>query len=481
MLASVRSRTFRVLPVTLLLACAVNPATGRRQLSFIGEGQEIQMGQEADADIVANFGLHPDEELQRYVQELGEQLAALSERPDLPWTFRVLDDPTVNAFALPGGFIYVTRGILTHMSSEAELAGVLGHEIGHVTARHSVNQMSRAQLAQIGLVAGMLIKPELQQYAGLASQSLGLLFLKFGRDDEREADLLGFRYMTRGRYDPRALAGVFRMLDGVTGSGSGRIPEWLSTHPAPENREAWAVQAVAEAGEDYSSHLVRSNDFVERLDGMVFGANPREGYFKESLFVHPDLAFRMDFPAGWATANQRNSVQALSPNQDALLVLTIENVADPGAGRSSFLSQEGVSPLGRSDRSVNGLPAAWAEFEAETQDGRLQGLVTFVSYGGNVYRLLGYAAASGWSRQAGAVEGSISSFARLTDRSVLAVDPRTVDVVRADRSMTLADFVSRYPSSVPDETVRLINHGFEDGRIPARALVKRVVGPRDWP
>ena len=133
-------------------------------------------------DIVASMGLYPDGDLQAYVQELGEELAARSERPDLPWTFRVLDDPVINAFALPGGYIYVTRGLLAYLDSEAELAGVLGHEIGHVTARHSVNQISRAQVAQLGLGVGMILAPELQQFEGLASASLGLLFLKFGRD-----------------------------------------------------------------------------------------------------------------------------------------------------------------------------------------------------------------------------------------------------------------------------------------------------------
>ena len=196
----------------VVTSCAVNPATGQREFSLVSEGQEIAMGREADPQIVAQLGLYPDSAVQRYVSDLGLRLAAQSERPDLPWTFRVLDDPTVNAFALPGGFIYITRGILTHLESEAQLVGVLGHEIGHVTARHSASQMSRAQLAQIGLVAGMVFSETVRDYAGVASQSLGLLFLKFGRDDESQADELGIRYMTRVGYDPRELAGVMTML-----------------------------------------------------------------------------------------------------------------------------------------------------------------------------------------------------------------------------------------------------------------------------
>ncbi|MGD2068949.1 MAG: M48 family metalloprotease, partial [Gemmatimonadota bacterium] len=177
-----------LLLATLVAGCARNPATGERQLSLIGERQEIEMGREADQQIVASIGLYDDEALQSYVDGLGQRLAATSERPDLPWTFRVLDDPTVNAFALPGGFVYITRGIMGHLTSEAELVGVLGHEIGHITARHSVNQISKQQLTQLGVGLGMVLVPELQNFGGLASLGIQLLSLKFSRDDENQAD-----------------------------------------------------------------------------------------------------------------------------------------------------------------------------------------------------------------------------------------------------------------------------------------------------
>src|SRR5712691_5138809 len=188
-----------VVAALVAAGCAVNPATGSRQLMLISESQEIAMGREYDQEVAASIGLYPDSALQRWIQQFGARLAATSERPNLPWTFHVVDDPVVNAFALPGGYIYVTHGILAHLNSEAELAGVVGHEIGHVTARHSVSQMSKQQLAQLGLVLGTVIEPKLQRYAGAASQSLGLLFLKFSRDNESQADQLGFRYMRRQR------------------------------------------------------------------------------------------------------------------------------------------------------------------------------------------------------------------------------------------------------------------------------------------
>ena len=293
--------------------CAVNPATGSRELSLVSEAQEIQMGREADPQIVAQMGLYPDSAVQRYVSDIGLRMAARSERPNLPWTFRVLDDPTVNAFALPGGYIYITRGILTHLTSEAELAGVLGHEIGHVTARHSANQMSRAQLAQLGLGVGMIFSETVRDYAGLASQSVGLLFLKFGRDDESQADELGIRYMTRDGYDPRELAGVMRMLSRTSelSTGGGRVPEWLSTHPDPANRSEAILQQVA-TGNYPTAQRVERDGFLRRLDGMPFGPNPREGFTADGIFHHPDLAFRLQ-TRGWAVDNQKSAVQFVAP------------------------------------------------------------------------------------------------------------------------------------------------------------------------
>src|SRR5947207_90000 len=226
--------------------CAVNPATGSRQLMLVSESQEIALGRDYDQQVAASIGVYPDSELQRYIQQFGARLAASSERPNLPWSFRVVDDPVVNAFALPGGFIYVTRGILAHLNSEAELAGVVGHEIGHVTARHSASQMSKQQLAQIGLAVGSIASPEFGRYAGVASAGLGVLFLKFSRDDESQADHLGLRYMRRAAYDPREMPHVFEMLTRVSeAQPGGRVPEWLATHPNPENRRERIEQEIA--------------------------------------------------------------------------------------------------------------------------------------------------------------------------------------------------------------------------------------------
>jgi predicted Zn-dependent protease len=463
---------------TAAWGCAVNPATGRSQLMLVSESQEIAMGQQADPGISAMFGIYDDAGLQQYVKRLGDSLAATSERPNLPWTFRVVDDPIVNAFALPGGFIYVSRGILAHFNSEAQLVSVLGHEIGHVTARHSASQMSEQQLAQIGLVAGAVIVPDVaSRYGGIAQQALGLLFLKFSRDDERQADMLGFRYLTRVGYDPHEMPGVFAMLGRITEAGGGRgVPLWLSTHPDPGDREQRINALIVESGQDFSGSIVRQREYLQRLDGLVYGPNPREGFFRGQRFLHPDLRFEITFPDGWLTVNQKQAVLAQSPNEDAIFQLTVVDASGPQDALSEFLAQEGV--MGGQARTVNvgGLPAAEATFAAETDDGLLRGSVTFVQYDDNIYRLLGFTLDERWTSYRQAIAASAASFGPLTDQSALSVQPMRLQVVTLDRAMNLEQFNQRYPSPITVETLAIMNQIDPGATLPSGTLVKRVVG-----
>jgi len=469
----------RSLTLPLLLAaagCAVNPATGERQLSLIGRDQEIAMGRQADSSVVSSIGIVDDPALESYVSGIGRSLAAVSERPDLPWSFKIVDDPAVNAFALPGGFIFVTRGILADLDTEAELAGVMGHEIGHVTARHSVTQMSRQQLQQLGLGVGMILSQDVRKYQGLLSGGLGLLNLKYSRDDESQADALGFRYMTRDGYDPHALLGVFEMLAGVSGGSGSRVPEWQSTHPYPENREEH-INKLLEEDSLPATGKVDRNRYLENVDGIVYGENPREGYFKASLFVHPDLKFQLRFPDGWKGVNQRSAVGAVSPGQDAVVVLEpAQGTGTASAALQSFLGQDGVSGGTVRQEDHQGISVARATFSAKTSDGEIQGEVAFLRYGGALYRILGYASPSAWPAYSRVVSETLGSFEPLTDPAVLGVQPWHLRIVRIDRAMTLTEFNQRYPPVVSmAELARLNRVGAQD-RLEAGTRVKRVEG-----
>lgn len=457
-------------------SCAVNPATGHKELALVSESQEIQMGLSADPSIVTSMGLDPDSGRQRYVRALGTRLASTSERPNLPWTFRVIDDPVVNAFAVPGGHIYITRGIMAHLNSEAELAGVMGHEIGHVTARHSVQQMSRQQIAQIGLVVGTVIEPKLQRYAGAASQSLGLLFLKFSRDDESQADYLGYRYMRRQRYDGRQMPQVFTLLDRVTqASGGGRVPDWLATHPNPGNRLEAINRDIAATPRESLGTVVNREAYLRAIDGIVYGDNPRDGYVRNGEFVHPDLQFRISFPAAWTVQNQRDAVQAVSPQQDAVVQLSIATQATPDQAATAFFSQQGVT--GTPARvTVRGLAATTGEFAATTDQGAVAGRATFIDYGGHVYQILAITSQDRWPGVRDVAWRATTSFDRLTDPAVLAVQPWHVQIVTVRQSMTVEEFARAYPGPVPVATVALVNNMDPGDRFAAGSLAKRIVG-----
>ena len=465
-----------VLMMAALSGCSTNPATGQRQISLIGEGQEIQMGQQSDPEIIATMGLYDDAAVQKYVSDIGLRLAASSERPDLPWTFRVVDDPTVNAFAVPGGFIYVTRGLMSHLTSEAQLVGVLGHEIGHVTARHSVQDLSKSQLAQIGLGIGMILAPQLQGLGQLAGAGLQVLFLKYSRDHENQADELGVRYMRHNGYEPTEMAAVMSMLERSSqlSPESGKVPEWMSTHPSPPNRVAHIMELAAASEAQSTGKLVRRDEYVRRLDNMVFGNNPREGYFEGTTFLHPDMRFRFDFPEGWQTVNGKSAVQAGSPNNDAVMSIELAK-GSPSQALQEFGNDQNVQVSAGRQQNINGLSAVTAEFAVATEQGVLNGVLAFVSHNGSTFRIMGYTPEARYNAYRSVFSRSIGSFAPLTDQRALSVQPERLDVVAPTSSMTLSTFLQRYPSTAKPEIVALINQVAGDARLSSGVPYKRVV------
>ena len=416
------------------------------------------MGQQAAEQAAQSLGLVDDAELQSYVQRIGESLARDSERPELPWTFRVVDDPVPNAFALPGGYIFVTRGLLNLMESEAELASVLGHEIGHVTARHSVTQISRAQLAQLGVGIGGILVPELQQFGGLANTGLGLLFLKYGRDAERQADELGFNYALADNYDVREMADVFASLQRVgEAAGQSPVPSWLATHPYPAERIQAVQERLATLTQPLDGTVTGESQFLAQIDGLVYGENPRNGFFENGVFYHPDLRFRFSVPNEWRTQNLSQAVMAMSPQQDAALQLTLAQGSDPNTAARQFLSQQGIQAGRTSSERVNGIPAVLSYFQAQTEQGVLQGLVAFFSHDGRTYQMITYAPAQRFGAYDQLFRQVIGTFAPLTDQRILAVQPNRMNIVQLSQPMTLADFNQRHPSVVSLDELALLN------------------------
>ncbi len=458
------------------LGCATNPVSGKKELSLISEAQEIQMGREASQGAIKQVGEVAKPDAQALVRTMGTQIAAKSERPNLPWEFHLLDDAAVNAFAIPGGFIFVTRGLMTHLNSEAELAQVIGHEIGHVTAKHSVHAISQQQLTQIGLVAGSILSDRVAQFGNVLGAGAGLLFLKFGRDDEVEADALGFRYALEQRYDPREAQKVFMTLSRLSGEEGSRVPEWASTHPDPGNRVQVAQKkAAALTPADLANTKVNRNEFLRLLDGMMFGENPRLGYFRGARFLHPDLRFELTMPTGWKSANLPEAVVSQSPEGDAQFQLMLGQ-GTPAQVLQQFLGQEGITVTQSGQTTINGLPAVTATFDGQTEGGVIKGISVALQYQNATYLMVGLATQGGMRQQAAAIEGTMRSFRALNDPALINVQAALVQLVTLPDAMTGQAFTQRYPSSVPAEEIYIIN-GIQAGTNLSRGmLLKRVVG-----
>jgi predicted Zn-dependent protease len=462
------------------LACATNPVTGKSQISLVSEGQEIEMGKQAAQEVAQSMGFVDNAGLQSYVSGIGMKMAKASERPDLPWEFHVVNDASVNAFALPGGFIYVTRGLLTAINDEAELATVVGHEIGHVTARHSVQQISKAQLAQLGLGIGSILSPRIAQLSGVASQGLGLLFLKYGRDDESQADQLGFKYALGQNYDVREMSKVFVTLERVSNqAGGGRVPEWLSTHPDPGNRVQATQARLDTLSRPLTNTITNRDEYLQHIQGLTYGEDPRQGFFEGNVFYHPDMRFQMTFPQGWKTQNTASAVVAVSQQQDAIVQLQLAGKTPPQQAASQFLSQQGIQAGNASTQSINGNPAATSYFQAQTEQGPIAGIVSFISYGGQTFGILGYSGGQQFNAYEGAIRQTIGSFGQLRNSAALDVKPNKVELVKLPRAMTLNEFNQQYPSTISITELAIINEmSHAADQIPQGRIVKRVTGGR---
>lgn len=467
-----------VLLSAFFTGCSENPVTGERQLSLISESREIEMGRQNAEQIRQSMAMVNDPELQAYVNQLGQKLAADSERPDLPWSFDVVDDPTPNAFALPGGPIFVTRGILTLMDSEAELASVLGHEIGHITARHSVAQLSRAQLAQLGLGLGTIFVPEIEPYSDLAGTGLNLLMLKYGRDAERQADELGFRYARSEGYDVNEMADVFASLQRAGDlEGQSAIPGWMATHPAPQERIEAIEARINDLPEDQFGSTVGRAEFLNKIDGMAYGENPRNGFFRDNVFYHPEMAFKFDVPPGWQRQNLAQAVIAASEAQDAALQFTLAGTTGATEALQQFSAREGIQTSGGERTNFNGVSGIKAQFQAQGEQGSVAGYVAYFEHNGRTFQLVTYTSAQALAQYQDTFSSLIQSFSPVTDSAILNIAAPTIEVVSLPRAMSFEQFAKTVPSNIPLERLALINQVQDvNATIPAGTLLKQVKG-----
>jgi predicted Zn-dependent protease len=474
-------RALLLLLGVLVAACATNPVTGEREFTLMSESQEIAMGRESDAQVRAEMGLYNDPELAKYVSDIGLRLAKLSERPNLPWQFTVVDQPAINAFALPGGFIYITRGILPFLDDEAELAGVLGHEIGHVTARHSVRQYTRTIGGVAALGALGVFVPAVRPFGQISEQALALLFLKYGRSDELQADQLGARYEADGGWDPAGVSGMLSTLgrlDEAAGDRKG-VPNWLSTHPEPLTRVSEISPTVDKLKAGRSNLRTNRESLEQRLDGVIYGDNPEQGITRGSTFLHPPLRFRIDFPPKWAIANSSQQVVAQEPDADVFMLLqgvakpqgqTVRDVALTHMQAAGFRNVSGEQTM------INGLEAFVGLYEGQIEGlGMVASRAAHIAHRGAYYLVAGLVAPTAFDRVDGSFTGAIRSFRQLSDAEAAAIRPARIDFYTVRANDTWESLAERSGGAIRGSTLAVMNRSEPDAAPRAGARIRIVV------
>ncbi len=470
------------LSMVIITSCAINPVTGRKQIMLMSEAQEIALGAEYDPQVVASFGLYPNDQMQSFLQAKVDEMGKISHRPNLEYHVKVLDSPVVNAFAVPGGYIYLTRGILAQLNNEAELMGVIGHEMGHVTARHSVSQQTKQQLGTLLLIGGMIASEKIAQYAELAMQGMQLLFLKFSRDDEREADALGVEYSSKIGYDAHKMADFFQVLNKMNMAESqGGVPTFLSTHPDPGDRYNSVNLQATEwqtrlAGETWQ---VNAENYLAMIDGIVYGEDPKQGYVEGNTFYHPDLKFKFSFPSGWQLENSPTQVNIAPEAGDALTIFTLASQSSLQAAADSTLAQLGLTVREKARKTVNGMPAIVALSEQVSQDQstgqtqKLEILSYFIEYDGLYYVFHGLSTDTGFSKYQNTFDATMKSFSKLTDASKINVKAKTIAVKKVPRAGTVAEaFTALGVKKADMEDVALLNNLELTDKVQAGRLVK---------
>jgi len=499
-MSSLRRALPLLLAASLLAACGttvVNPVTGKAERTVMDEPTEIAEGAKAHQEVLQEYGAYDDAKLQAYVNDLGQRLAAQSHRAKLKWTFTVLDSPEINAFALPGGYVYVTRGIMAYLDNEAELAGVMGHEIGHVTARHGAQRATRQQTAGIGVIAatvlGAVIEaagvPGATDLASQASQSAAAGYIaSYSRDQESQADELGAEYLARNRYDPRNMVDVIQVLKNQeqfaidTAKAEGKpAPQgggWLASHPANDKRLAdiKAFAAKYQGGSGYADE--GRARYLQAIGGMAFGDSREQGVVRGRNFYHEGLGIALTAPAGWQVQNSQEAIALVNGAGDAGLLVRLVP-AKAGATPDEVIKNVVKPTDGRTEkRTVHGLAATHFTGTYRNSQGQSRPLtLTLVNGPGDRIYWLQYAAKDAAARQradAGLLEAE-SSFRALTAADRAAARPWRVQTVPYPRG-GFAELARASPlTQRAEEQLRLLNGVYGGGAEPKPGQPVKVV------
>ncbi len=482
----------------LVPGCATveNPVTGKKERTVMDERSEMAEGAKAHPQILAQFGEYKDAKVQAYVNEVGQRLAKASHRPELDWHFTVLDSPDVNAFALPGGYVYVTRGIMAYMDSEADLAGVVGHEIGHVTARHGSQRATRQQSAGIGVMAATILGVVLESQgvrgaanaASQASQGIAAGYVaKYSRGQESQADKLGAEYLNGLNYDPRNMVDVIKVLESQErfaadqAKSEGRAPregsDWLASHPSNEER----LRDITRIADEYKAQASYGDEgrdrYLQVMDGVAFGDSAEQGVTRGQNFYHEPLGFALTAPPGWKI---QNSVDALAMVNGEGNAAVIVKVVPPKAGSThEEIIRNSIKPAsGKTEkRNFNGLPATHFAGTVKNEKGQAQAVeLTLVTGPSNQNYAFIYGAKDQQSLQRAypQIQQAESSFRAMTAGDRSAARPWRLKSVPMPGG-GFAELARQSPlGSNAEQQLRLLNGVYGGGNVSPGQKVKVV-------
>lgn len=485
------------LAAALMAGCATveNPVTGRTERTVMDERSEVEIGREQHQQVLAEYGVVQNRQLQAYVNEVGQRLARNSHRGNLTWTFTVLDSPEVNAFALPGGYVYITRGIMAYMDSEADLAGVLGHEIGHVTARHGSQRATRQQTAGLGVLAATVLGAILEgrgvagagDLASQVSQGVAAGYIaSYSREQELQADRLGAEYLARSRYNPSNMVDVIELLRNqerfaadvarAEGRQVNQGPNWLASHPTSEQR----LQEIQQIARQQSAAGGFSDDgrarYLQMVSGMTFGESREQGVTRGRNFYHEGLGFAMTAPQGWRIQNQADALAIVNPERNAGLVLR-SVPANAGRTHEEIIRNGLKVEQGRTERTtLNGLQATRVSGARRDEQGRavpVEATVVTGPSGQNFVMLYAGADAQALQRSMRGLQEAEQSFRPLSASERTAARPWTLRTVPMP-SGGFAALARSSPLPNAEQHLRLLNGVYAGGQPQPGQLVKIV-------
>ena len=448
----------------------------------MSEEDEQEIDKREAKKVAELMGLVEDTELSAYVEELGQAMAASAPRRKLDYHFNIVEMDVPNAFALPGGHIYVSRGLLVLSNSEAELANVLGHEIGHVAARHAAQRDIAAKTAGLatilGTVGAVMAGTDGRTVAGVQMLGAGLVSA-YGRDQEREADRIAQDLAVSVGVDPMGMSDFLRSLDGTIRleQGFSRQTGFFDTHPSTPERVAEATtQAMVRRWTPKLSFSKSKEEYLRRLDGLPVGKPAKEGVLRDGRFMHPDLKISLAFPHGWLVDNQRSRVIAFAPSREAIVVLELHGPGmDLRAAVQKYSADEGLPVFAGKPIRIGPLDALRVRTVVPTQAGPFDMEMTFIACQGQVYRLSAGAQQGKFSRHAGVFRGFARSFRILRPDEEAKIDELRLRLATLRAGEDLAQFSERTGNAWGLNRTAVMNGMTVGESIPAGTLLKIAV------